>query len=1512
MKCTLFSFNKKYLLGLLVLLIPTICPAQSAESNNYYRKGIEYVSSEDYINAISAFKMCQQTDTAQTPSFNLSHNWRNWVGYCYYKIGETDSAKHYTEFYRYKPYNRFEIQGLDSIYWKSAVLYNEKKNEESLHYLNEVEQRLLSIYGPSNMYLNIIWRNQALLLYPYNRPKAINILTKVWHNYADSLGYCKTWKEAGDELLSYYMDSGKRDSTLQAYFLDEPLDSNMVVLKNTNTNKVGLIQMSDMTLILPMEYNSISKINDRFLLVNADYRKDLSFFVDLATGKHSQLFSGVFYGVKYICESNGIPIFHGFKEFIDFNGKVTDCPISFNGISDDKAYFDIDSVTFCVHKDSLSTAINTIRNVFPEKEIGTYGDYQVLSILNNNYAVIYKNNNTGIVGLLNITKNKIEEIIPCECDKITSFYDENHFFIVKGNNNYILDLTKKKLTELKGIVDDTDGYWEYIEYKGKKYAYCGEYRKMLIDLDGNVYHLPIGMSIEKSDDGYYCCHYKENVRIPLSDMPLGKTSEYRKKDIRNWRISIRMDWPKDNSKLSQNIRNWMSETLVGNLPLWMGDGYIYNANEAYTPLEMYKYYANKTTEYFFREDDPDFRASLTDCDIYKMWEDENYITYIAGYTWYYGGAHGAENIQLVTFDKKSQKKIKAIDLFNKNKRLSKELQNILFDKISKEIYKRSKGNEDFEFTQENIPIGNVALTPQGIAFQYDNYVLASFAMGAIDIIIPYDELTDICIVLPMSSSAKSVFVESIKQANTFSEIFFLSEQQPTIHTIEQCTILKNKFGENSGEYLNSLILLSDYQLANGKLEIAASLAKEYAQSIKTQVGADSKAYRLAIESLIKCCLAAKKYEEAKYYSLELLRLCQNEYYMNESISTTEFSNVYLSLADAYWNVNKPDSALYYQKQHLQLNKYPDIEHIMDACEYANACYQQQEAINYAQQVFTYHWNDSKNTELSWQSKILNRFKELDSPNRTLYRNKYIPWFQTFLPELAEISGDSVIINNAYDALLLSKNLLLNIEHSIRNMILSSQDTTIIKPYLELQNLKKELLIIANMKNISDEQKEGMMNNISNNMQRLESELSEKSKVYGDYTKQLQIGINDVRRNLYSDEIAVEFANSSDSIYYALILNPKKELPTIIKLCSSTELREHPDNIYQLIWKPILAIEDNVKSIYFSPAGELYNLPIEYASNANGQYINENYGIYRLSSTREIVLSRDSLFTSSPASNNNAVLYGYLDYYADNIYSNENGKHVSQDNTYSIKTDFKRAGSLRSNVERLKYTEKEISEIDSLLEISQYAKVDTIYKNEAGTESSLKSYSGSHIKLLHLATHGFYISKSEMDRFTDLNFLSVDSINIDRIEDKELIRSGLLFAGANHTLEGDRNMPDGVDDGILTSLEVASLDLMGLDLVVLSACQTAQGDLAEDGVMGLQRGFKKAGAHSLLMSLWKVDDEATQILMTQFYKNLVFGHNKRESLISAQRYLREYKNTNGEQCYNSPEYWAAFILLDGIK
>ncbi len=154
-----------------------------------------------------------------------------------------------------------------------------------------------------------------------------------------------------------------------------------------------------------------------------------------------------------------------------------------------------------------------------------------------------------------------------------------------------------------------------------------------------------------------------------------------------------------------------------------------------------------------------------------------------------------------------------------------------------------------------------------------------------------------------------------------------------------------------------------------------------------------------------------------------------------------------------------------------------------------------------------------------------------------------------------------------------------------------------------------------------------------------------------------------------------------------------------------------------------------------------------------------------------------------------------------------------------------------------------------------------------------------IKILHVATHGFYEPENKKNSFANMLFFGDEHLQ----EDRSMSRSGLFFAGANTFLSPEQRqfIPDGVDDGILTAKEISRLDFKGLDLVVLSACETGLGEVTGEGVFGLQRGFKKAGAQTIIMSLWKVNDKPAKEFMTEFYRNLMAGKSKREAFIAAQ-------------------------------
>ena len=230
-------------------------------------------------------------------------------------------------------------------------------------------------------------------------------------------------------------------------------------------------------------------------------------------------------------------------------------------------------------------------------------------------------------------------------------------------------------------------------------------------------------------------------------------------------------------------------------------------------------------------------------------------------------------------------------------------------------------------------------------------------------------------------------------------------------------------------------------------------------------------------------------------------------------------------------------------------------------------------------------------------------------------------------------------------------------------------------------------------------------------------------------------------------------------------------------------------------------------------------------------------------------------------------------------------------------------SSRSGFRPLNETAIEVDSIDTQLTFHKIK--DKTFTGVVATEKSFRELSGKAPSILHLATHGFYYTNDEIDQQDENNnFLTF------QLGKSELHRSGLALSGAQDSWcvnDIQKYLAlDQSNDGILLSAEIAKMNLSGLELVVLSACETALGDIRPEGVYGLQRAFKLAGVKSIIMSLWKVDDYATQKLMTAFYRNYLSGMSVREAFHASQKTLRE---TSGCE---EPYFWAAFILLDALK
>ena len=538
-----------------------------------------------------------------------------------------------------------------------------------------------------------------------------------------------------------------------------------------------------------------------------------------------------------------------------------------------------------------------------------------------------------------------------------------------------------------------------------------------------------------------------------------------------------------------------------------------------------------------------------------------------------------------------------------------------------------------------------------------------------------------------------------------------------------------------------------------------------------------------------------------------------------------------------------------------------------------------------------------------RNNILDMFKFMSGEERAIYWKT----LETYLPVLNLIiyeSGNTDTFGTIYDNILEAKGLLLRSTNAIRDAVLNSGNETDIADYIHIGQLKQQLL---------NEKDNETRESIEKEIESIDKRLTRQVNAYTEFTTSKTIHWEEVRNALSKDDVAIEFYNIPldlgmiDSIhpitveprYCAILLRKGYKYPHIIPLCKESQLEElekedlyETDSLYNLIWQPLENELKGVKNIYFAADRELHKIGIEYAPISEKENIGDRYNLFRLSSTRVLAENK------TKSKKESAVLYGGLKYDLDKdelIAESRSGDYhpTSSSRTFT-------AENSRYGVKYLPGTLKEVEVISQ-----NFSSSPRLITDISGTEESFKSLAGSSTDIIHLATHGFFWNEDDVQKRDYVTFLNPSNRSSQSKEDKALMRSGLFFSGANIGLRGE-TLPDDVEDGVLTALELSNMNLGNVDIVVMSACESGLGETSGEGVFGLQRGFKLAGANTLLMSLWKVDDTATQILMTEFYKNYLSGNSKQQSLKLAQQSLR--KNAK----YSDPEYWAAFILLDGLN
>ena len=549
------------------------------------------------------------------------------------------------------------------------------------------------------------------------------------------------------------------------------------------------------------------------------------------------------------------------------------------------------------------------------------------------------------------------------------------------------------------------------------------------------------------------------------------------------------------------------------------------------------------------------------------------------------------------------------------------------------------------------------------------------------------------------------------------------------------------------------------------------------------------------------------------------------------------------------------------------------------------------------------------------ARIHDNFPKMTEKERAAYWERFNEWLTFYLPRLASNLGNPTVLNEAYKGILIAKGLLLRSSISIQDYINHSGNEELEEIQEQIQYLKRK---IQYWQNSEEENVHQEIFNAETNLNRLQQRIYKETRNV-DIISDIYINVDSITKNLKSGDVAIEFVGLNRDIevsdsttirtkdYIALILKPEYRHPHLVKLCNSLSLPKNSNDLsllYNAIWKPLDNELQGMKRIFFSLDGELHKYPVEYSRLPSGNVVSEEYQMFRLSSTRQLATHK-----TIDTSNNRATIFGNVDY--DNSVGTQAEPVVTniQEQVVALnKRDIKRKERGASDVQSLTfpyltYSKQEIYSVASLCQSHGINAL--IYEGDNATEEIFKNMNGHFPHMLLLSTHGYCIPKESNGALQMAIPRDKEDAEELSIEDETLSRTGLVLAGANQYLLGEKKANQ--EDGFITARELSRMNLDNTDLVVLSACETGIGETSSEGVIGLQRGFKRAGAKTLVMSLWKVDDYATSLFMEKFFSCFFKFNSKQKAMTETINYLR----TTDSGKWDDPKYWAAFILLDAI-
>ncbi len=498
-----------------------------------------------------------------------------------------------------------------------------------------------------------------------------------------------------------------------------------------------------------------------------------------------------------------------------------------------------------------------------------------------------------------------------------------------------------------------------------------------------------------------------------------------------------------------------------------------------------------------------------------------------------------------------------------------------------------------------------------------------------------------------------------------------------------------------------------------------------------------------------------------------------------------------------------------------------------------------------------------------------------------------------------------LVADMYNYTIATKALLLNTSNKIKKRILGSGDAALIDLYQEWKTKKNRLAQVWQM-STSGKAKSGIdQASLEAEVEALEKKLSSSSELFAASADKKRYTSKDIQKALKPGEAVVELVRYrkfnfefTDTVHYAAILiRHNADQPEMVVFENGNYLETRgasayrncianaiPDTrSYDAFWKPVAAKLSGTQTIFVSPDGVYNQINLNSLYNTvTKKYVIEETEIQQVTNTKDV------LSLPKKATIRNAMMLGFPDY---KTHPADRFQNNVREETEQISDSVKRSFS-NTVITPLPGT---LSEVNTIASIFKEKNIEVqVVTGVRANESFVKKVESPSV--MHIATHGFFLADlpegTEEGRGSFLGFETV------KVDENPLLRSGILLAGAEKSFSGERAANE---DGVLSAYEAMTLNLDETQLVVLSACETGLGEVKNgEGDYGFQRALIIAGAEAVVMSLWKVSDQVTQELMTEFYRYWVDNRPKREAFLMAQNKVR--------QSHPEPYFWAPFVMI----